>query len=78
VSGMWQPIETAPKDGTRVLIYVPYDDGDGEVYLASFGYDVGYGNGPSWQPEYAEVAMFNSPDDRQPTHWMPLPDPPAE
>lgn len=62
----WQPIETAPKDGTRVLIW------DGcTVYLASFGFDVG--NGPMWQPEYAEVPMY---DDDGPTHWQPLPAPP--
>lgn len=64
----WRPIETAPKDGTRVLVWAL-----GDVFLASFGYDIG--DGSAWQPEYAEVPMFDDPDSA-PTHWMPLPEPP--
>ena len=62
----WQPIETAPKDGTKVLIF----DGE-EIFLAS--YKNYCGTMPTWQPEYAEVPMF---EDDMPSHWMPLPAPP--
>ena len=56
----WQPIETAPKDGTRVIVL----EGDGDVSLADF-YD------GRWFYSVAHDEMFD------PTHWMPLPDPPA-
>jgi len=58
----WQPIETAPRDGTPVLCYYPPEGGDDgvcEVYSS-------LGDG------YYEFLL----DGRDPTHWMPLPDPP--
>lgn len=56
----WQPIATAPRDGTSVLIAV-----DGLVHLGRwFG-------GAKWQ--IADRAF----DARSPTHWLPLPAPPA-
>lgn len=62
----WQPIETAPKDGTRILVWPYWSDGTPEVV--------------KWVkmrrvPDRWEVhggTFLNS----QPTHWMPLPDPP--
>jgi hypothetical protein len=68
VSASWQPIETAPKDGTNVLLF------DGKA--------VGYGGWMSAEdqgaePEEAHLIAVGwwSVDlsDNSPTHWMPLP-----
>lgn len=55
----WQPIETAPKDGTRVLLSTP----TGKVADGAFYQRYGV-----WSWPYV---MAN------PTHWMPMPAPPA-
>jgi hypothetical protein len=77
----WQPIETAPKDGTRILVYEP-SGGLDEVFACVWGV---YWPGPRNVPEYAARRAngwveFDGMDDRQtvdePTHWMPLPVPP--
>lgn len=60
----WQPIETAPVDGTRVLLFVP-------PYGAMSGHFDKYGTGRRWNAHSA----INR--EAQPTHWMPLPEPPA-
>jgi len=61
----WQPIETAPSDGTDVLVYRP-DERDGG-FDAHVGVDY-YKNGTWW----------HSRRDQQPTHWRPLPPRPEE
>jgi hypothetical protein len=61
----WQSIETAPKDGTMVLLAW------GTCSVAS---------GFWWTPDrFSPVGHWHIGDteDRLPTHWMPLPDPPA-
>jgi len=63
----WQPIETAPKDGTRYLIFQPYGGGF-DIYEAC--YVGGYESGNVWFSKGRDV--YN------PTHWMPLPPPPEE
>lgn len=56
----WQPIETAPKDGTLVLLFE-----DGVQYIAHWA-------------ETAGGQFFNDAEyQHNPTHWMPLPTPPA-
>lgn len=57
----WQSIETAPKDGTTIL-FALHDYGMASV-------DFGWYNGQVWR-NYEGDLLF-------PTHWMPLPDPPA-
>lgn len=58
----WQPIETAPRDGTRVLLgYEGAADYDICVWHAALG---------NWFNEYSHPVPIT------PTHWMPLPDPP--
>ena len=62
----WHPLETAPKDGTRVLLYYPADDGEpafGDVMSCDESNEVGR------DFEF----MIGGVD---PTHWQPLPDPP--
>ncbi len=56
----WQPIETAPTDGARVLVW------DGSLKMA---FACAYENG-LWQ---TGVWTGRRP---QITHWMPLPPPP--
>lgn len=62
----WRPIETAPMDGRRVLLYREHDRRQtvgwwgGNVYA---GWIIG-----GRSPEF-----MTAPN---PTHWMPLPEPP--
>jgi hypothetical protein len=66
---MWQPIETAPKDGTVINVWaedirfpaVFWTDHDIEWWHVTDGK---HGPWPLRGPS--------------PTHWMPLPDPPKE
>jgi len=68
----WQPIETAPKDGTAILIYEPPPNWPtekvGVVYVVV------------WESDYvkawveADGERYRTFDDS--THWMPLPQPP--
>ena len=67
----WQPIETAPKDGTRVLLI---GKNGANRWMRPF---VGY-----WTPRYAwslDVYDFESvlTNYHPPTHWMPLPPTPT-
>lgn len=71
----WQPIETAPKDGTTILL------ASGKYVLTGYWEtDPGWAwkfDGPCWgicevEDDYYSVYKF--PD--WPTHWMPLPEPP--
>ena len=58
----WQPIETAPKD--VVMLYFP------EIKTDRYGH--------RGQAAMLRIDHANSPIPfRQPTHWMPLPDPPG-
>ena len=67
----WQPIETAPKDGSRILVF------NRKVYIASWSEEAQHGEfecAPGWQvfcpDDYWYAFCVN------PTHWMPLPEPP--
>ena len=66
----WQPIETAPKDGSHILL--------GNETLSSVGSwlsDMDYGAEYEGQLGVAGWWCLDS-NDCQPTHWMPKPDPP--
>jgi hypothetical protein len=66
----WQPIETAPKDGTDIMVYVGVFEPD---------YAVAHWNGEFWDmlPEELEADDYSRAFG-QPTHWMHLPEPPAD
>ena len=68
--GEWQPIETAPKDGTDILLYTLKHEQivgvfktrtDGSAFWECGVYPTGFS---------AIVNVI--------THWMPLPDPPVD
>lgn len=65
----WQPIETAPKDLSAVLIWNPSTaQGKGAVFVGIYMAVRGEGE-PSWM-------CFPSSVRAEPTHWMPIPSPP--
>lgn len=70
---VWQPIETAPRDGTEVLVCRVYEDGKAE-YAVAHNYDDG--NGWRDMGDLGWAGMTHE-EDNQPTHWMPLPTPPS-
>jgi hypothetical protein len=73
----WQPIETAPKDGTRVLLFwlaglygsrhIEFGRWDDDKYARK-------GPRPYWTGERPNNASAYRAS--QPTHWMPMPEPP--
>jgi len=73
----WQPIETAPRDGTWILLTggsVDWDwDGDSKprVVAAQFRER----NADSWQFAWFDAGYYGEYEN--PTHWMPLPEPPG-
>ncbi len=64
----WQPISTAPKDGTHIFLYEPYDHPCVAFYVTS----------PEWSGwMFADELLADvKPEGPEPTHWMPLPPPP--
>lgn len=68
VGHVWQPIETAPMDGTEVILFYRwYLDGG----FVTAGYYHQGNNSPSFW--YADLVNGGA---SPPTHWMPLPDGP--
>lgn len=65
----WQPIETAPKDGSELLLayILMHDDLPHQLVVGR------------WDDEFVEFReplRYEQPLETQPTHWMPLPEPP--
>jgi hypothetical protein len=58
----WQPIETAPRDGTRVLLTLKYDD---EPIIGRTVARIWCTDEETWEGGWHKEI--------EPTHWMPLP-----
>ena len=73
----WHPIETAPKDGTRVLLYRPGGWASTRVVVGSYS-DERYHPRPRpyWTHDLERVEGKAITRQNQPTRWMPLPEPP--
>ena len=71
--GAWQPIATAPRDGTEVLVCRTYLNNSPEYAVAR-----NYNDGNGWRDmgDIGWAGMYGG-EDNQPTHWMPLPAPPG-
>lgn len=66
----WQPIESAPKDGTSIILYVAWRI-VGEARWQGDGHDEG------WWWAGTDPGDYNADKiSSQPTHWMALPEPP--
>ncbi len=69
----WQPIETAPKDGTLIEIR----EKSGRVQIAQWG-EPGY-NEPNWWVQLTQGGFsMNEYPTTNVTHWRPLPAPPKD
>ena len=73
----WQPIETAPRDGTEILMTNGVNVSSGQWFSEYGGtYDQeGAPNGDGCDDGWSDWSGGMQPD---PTHWMPLPSPPIE
>lgn len=64
---IWQPLETAPKDGSRIMVW------DGAPYFARWAERCEFAqfeNGPGWQIFECEDSFYSCgllPN--EPTHW---------
>ena len=81
----WMDIETAPKDGTLVLVYCREESVTslhGNIAVARHAHDVEWEDGaPMSQWEYGEYDTPHATSGKggyvvTATHWMPLPEPP--
>jgi hypothetical protein len=70
----WQPIETAPKDGTAILIWPAQSALTGSTECMIISYVVRWHD---WKESWIE-ASGEEYDTFYPTHWMPLPPPPKK
>lgn len=80
----WQPISTAPKDGTEVIVIHHTDYGDGIMPTTDGPFTASFVRGAwrsSWDnEEVVEYMDWGGTDYKSimaPTHWMPLPSPPT-
>lgn len=73
----WQPIETAPKDGTPVLLFEwrgdPWEEPEANIFVGEWDH---HRDGELYKTQWVctEYEAFN----HNPTHWMPLPPPPKD
>ena len=66
--GKWRPIETAPKDGTQIIIAVADADDEFEPGWAFWSERFNNWMIPTTARGY----------EMYPTHWMPMPEPPLK
>lgn len=63
----WQPIDTAPRDGTEVIIFNGH--GKGTIFVGFY-----VGDEEDMEPHWARIDSLEI--FYEPTHWHPLPQPP--
>lgn len=69
----WQPIETAPKDGTWVLLFSPDAEPD-TPFIGQWRDVEDYPDGGAWWENNGSSYCI----DADPSHWQPLPESPEE
>jgi hypothetical protein len=72
IGSVWQPIETAPMDGTHVILFWPFVTDDGLVTSGRW-YEPDRHNKTVDGYWYSDIVNGGA---TPPTHWMPLPPPP--
>jgi len=66
----WRPIQTAPKDGTPILLLVQFPGERPDTFVAAWD-----ANSPKWP--WRPTCDGSAYSEEYATHWMPLPPPPA-
>lgn len=79
----WQPIETAPKDGTFFDAWVSHTHGEGrrvvDAYFDEGRFQAGfYDRDGSFDLEWSNKGMSGEIYGEVATHWMAIPNPPKE
>lgn len=74
----WQPIATAPKDGTPVMVRGPLiGEGHTRIYISESRWCPGSpGYVPEFQKGFWEFTVPGYHGGIAATHWLPLPNPP--
>lgn len=72
-ASQWQSIETAPKDGTEVIVYRRDAGAFTAHYISPYDVGVSDDDEPSWFTVCGEDLTGDLP-----THWQPLPSPPTQ
>lgn len=68
----WQPIDTAPKDGTDVLLFLPTYKR--QVWLGHYSVRETFSHGKlEYRHEEWSLSLAYCTDKPEPTHWMPVP-----
>lgn len=71
----WQPIDTAPKDGTKIDIWAKTWAASSDTFQFERFTNCLWMKGDSMSGSSAR--WLNVPTSYHPTHWMPLPEPPV-
>lgn len=72
----WQPMETAPLDGTKVLLWIATGEHEVAEYVrTAYEHFVKVEGTEFYRSEKAEHTYWNT--STTPLAWMPLPDPPT-
>jgi hypothetical protein len=76
----WQPIETAPKDGTAIILAVPTEHRDGFIVGEGYFAPENLEGGDWWWAGVYHSDYYGGPISEMnhwpPSHWQPLPEPP--
>ncbi|AHD10043.1 DUF551 domain-containing protein [Phaeobacter gallaeciensis] len=75
----WQPIETAPKDGTEILaVYVPSGKFSPDFSIVEWDGKSWVGKCDGYRSIEAQSDFHTNYHEPFLTHWMPLPEPPKD
>lgn len=70
----WQPIETAPKNATDILLFgVPHWNERPRAYVGHWASDLSGEEQPPFKGWFRQVGAGFQEVPKPPTHWMPLP-----
>ena len=76
MSQTWQPIETAPKDGTKIIVWTVHDEVEVSEWFRTTGDEYVEAEGGLYRKE--NKLYYEGWNGNKPTHWMPLPPPPTD
>lgn len=70
----WQPMATAPRDGTTILLWASDAGGPYEMFWNPHGTNLLVQSGEGiWELNGGGLTWCEERPDGAPTHWMPLP-----